>query len=216
MTASDRTDGGIVVSGAGRVAVAPDVADLRLGVSVSRDSVAAARADAATTMAAVLAAIRSAGVADRDIRTALLSVQPRYEYRDGKPPRLAGYDLANAVEVTIRDLGRLGDAIDGALGAGATSMDGLSFRLDDPTEAERTARTAAVTAARARAEVLATAAGVTITGVSDIVEGGAPPMPFPRAKAERMMLAADAPTPVESGSTEIAVTVTVTFRIAGP
>ena len=106
------------------------------------------------------------------------------------------------------------DIVDGSLHAGATSLDGLSFRLDDPTEAERAARIAAVNAARARAEVLAAAAGIEITGVGDIVEGGAPPTPSPRGKAERMMMAADVTTPVESGSTEIAVTVTVTFRTA--
>jgi uncharacterized protein len=207
--------GTIVVSGTGRVAVSPDVADLRLGVSISRDTVAEARSQAATTMSAILGAVRAAGVADRDVRTAILSVQPRYDYRDGKPPRLAGYDLANVVEVTVRDLSSLGDVVDGALAAGATSLDGLSFRLDDPSEAERAARTGAVAAARARAEVLAEAAGVAIAGVGDIVEGGGPAMPMPRAKAERMMLAADAATPVEAGTTEIAVTVTVTFRTSG-
>ena len=82
-------------------------------------------------------------------------------------------------------------------------MDGLTFRLDDPAEAERVARTAAVTEARARAEVLAAAAGVEIAGVIDIVEGGGPPAPYPRGKADRMMLAADAGTPVQAGTTEI-------------
>ena len=155
---------------------------------------------------------RGAGVARRDIRTTLLSVQPRYDYRDGKAPALTGYDLANVVEVTVRDLAALGDVIDGALTAGATSLDGLTFRVDDPRAAERDARTAAVAEARARADVLAEAAGLTIAGVGDIVEGGRaadlaaaeggpddgwPPMPA---------------TPVEAGTTEIAVTVTVTFR----
>jgi uncharacterized protein YggE len=211
---TDATTGTIVVSGTGRIVIEPDVADLRLGVAISRDSVAEARSEAASTMTAILAAVRSAGVAERDVRTTLLSVQPRYDYRDGKSPVLAGYELSNVVEVTVRDLATLGDVVDGSLRAGATSMDGLSFHLDDPTEPERAARTAAVIAARARAEVLAAAAGVTITGVSDIVEGGGPPVPYPRAKAERMMLASDAPTPVSAGTSEIAVTVTVTFRIA--
>jgi uncharacterized protein YggE len=209
----DRT-GTIVVGGTGRVAVEPDVADLRLGVAISRDTVAEARAEAAATMASILTAVRAAGVAERDVRTTLLAVQPRYDYRDGKPPTLAGYELSNVVEVTVRDLGRLADVIDGALRAGATSMDGLAFRLEDPAEAERVARTAAVTEARARAEVLAAAAGVAIAGVNDIVEGGGPTVPYPRGKADRMMLVADAGTPVQAGTTEISVTVTVTFRIA--
>ena len=205
--------GTIVVSGTGRVVVEPDIAELRLGVSVSRDSVAEARSEAARTMSAILEAVAAAGVAARDIRTSQLSVQPRYDYRDGKAPALVGYDLANVVEVTVRDLATVAAVVDDALRAGATSLDGLSFQVDDPTVPERAARIAAVAAARARAEVLAEAAGVAIAGVADIVEGGPPPA-FPRAKAERMTLAADAATPVSAGTTDITVTVTVTYRIA--
>ena len=149
----------------------------------------------------------------RDIRTSLLSVQPHYDYRDGKPPTLVGYELANVVEVTVRDIASVADVVDGSLRAGATSLDGLSFQVDDPAEPERIARIAAVAAARARADILAEAAGVTIAGVVDIVEGGPPPA-FPRAKAERMLLAADASTPVTAGTADIEVTVTVTYRIA--
>ena len=164
-TATTGTTGTIVVSGTGRVAVEPDVAELRLGVAIARPTVEAARAAAAEAMAAILAAVTGAGVARRDVRTTLLSVQPRYDYRDGTAPALTGYDLANVVEVTVRDLGALGAVVDGALTAGATSLDGLTFRVDDPGEAERAARTAAVGEARARAEVLAAAAGLSIAGV---------------------------------------------------
>ena len=206
--------GTIVVSGTGRVAVEPDVAELRLGVAVSRGSVEVARAAAAEAMTAILGAVVAAGVATRDVRTTLLSVQPRYDYRDGTAPTLVGYDLANIVEVTVRDLGVLGAIVDAALSAGATSLDGLSFQVDDPREAERAARLAAVAEARSRAEVLAEAAGVTIGGVADIVEGGPPPS-WPGPMAGKILRAtADAGTPVEAGTTEIAVTVTVTFRIA--
>lgn len=213
MTDSTSTPGTIVVSGTGRIAVEPDVADLRLGVSVARPTVDSARADAAAAMTAILAAIRDGGVAARDIRTTLVSVQPRYDYRDGKPPLLTGYELANQVEVTIRDLANLGSVIDGSLTAGATSMDSLSFRVDDPTEPERAARLAAMAQARSRADVLAEAAGVTISGVGDVVEGGGGSPAYPQPKAARMMLA-DSATPVEGGTTEISVSVTVTYRIA--
>lgn len=214
MTGSTATTdaGSIVVSGTGRVAVVPDVADLRLGVSVTRPTVDAARANAAATMEAILGAVDAAGVPRRDVRTALLSVQPRYDYRDGKPPTLTGYELANVVEVTVRDLARLGDVVDGTLAAGATSMDSLSFRVDDPAPAEREARILAMAAARARADVLAEAAGLTIDGVTGIVEGAAVPPPGPRMKAERMMMAADVATPVEAGSQEVSVSVTVSYR----
>jgi uncharacterized protein YggE len=212
MTDRSSDSGTIVVSGTGRVAVEPDVADLRLGVSIARPSVDAARDAASKAMAAILAAVEAAGVARRDVRTMLLSVQPRYDYRDGKAPTLTGYDLANVVEVTARDLANLGAVVDGALSAGATSLDGLTFRVDDPRDAERAARTAAVAEARSHAEILAEAAGVRISGVDAIVEGGPPPA-WPQPRATRLMVASEAGTPVEAGTTEIAVTVTVTFRI---
>lgn len=205
--------GTIVVSGTGRVAVEPDIADLRLGVAISRPTVDAARSEAAKLMDAIQAAVDGAGVARKDVRTALLSVQPRYDYRESRAPALTGYELANVVEVTVRDLAKLGDVVDGTLAAGATSMDGLSFRVADPAPAEAEARRRAMAEARTRADVLAETAGLTIEGVADIVEGalGRPPIPYP--KAERMGLAAaDVSTPVESGSLEVAVTVTVTYR----
>ena len=208
----DPDAGTIVVSGTGRVSAEPDLADLRLGVAVARPTVDSARAVAAKTMEAILSSVAAAGVERRDVRTALLSVQPRYEYRENQPPALAGYDLSNVVEVTVRDLARLGEVIDGTLGAGATSLDQLSFRVADPAPPEREARLLAMAAARARADVLAEAAGLEIVGVSDIVEGGGPPMPMPRMKAERMMLAADSATSVEAGSLEISVDVTVSYR----
>ena len=205
-------EGTITVTGTGRVAVAPDVADLQLGVSIVRRTVAVARAEGTSTMAAILAAIEAAGVPRRDVRTTTLSVQPRYDYRDNKPPTLTGYELVNGASVVIRDLARLGEVIDGTLGAGATSMDRLAFRVADPGPAEREARLLAMAMARSRADVLAESAGLSIVGVADVVEGGATQLPWPRMKAERMMLASDAATPVEAGETEISVSVTVTYR----
>jgi len=207
------TGGAIVVTGTGTVSVVPDVAELRLGVAVARPTVEAARTEAAAVMDSILAAVAAAGVSSRDVRTTLLSVQPRYDYRDGQAPLLTGYELTNTVDVTIRDSATVADVVDGTLRAGATSMDGLTFRVADPAPAEREARIRAVAAARERADVLAEAAGLTIVGVTDIVEGSAVVPPGPRFKAERMLMAADAATPVEAGSSDVAVTVTVSYRV---
>jgi uncharacterized protein len=204
--------GTIVVSGTGRVAVQPDVGDLRLGVTVAKPTVEAARGEAAATMEAILRAVDGAGIARADVRTVMLSVQPRYDYRDGRSPVLTGYEVANLVEISVRDLAVLGDVIDATLAAGATSMDALTFRLADPASAEREARRQAMGEARSRADVLAEAAGLTIEGVIDIIEGQPVRPPVPVAKVERMALATDAPTPVEAGMLEIAVTVSVTYR----
>ena len=158
--------------------VEPDLADLRLGVAVARPTVDAARAVAADDDGGdPRRAWRRPGVERRDVRTALLSVQPRYEYRENQPPALTGYELANVVEVTVRDLARLGDVVDGTLARRRDEHGQLSFRVADPAPAEREARLRAMAAARARADVLAEAAGLAIVGVSDIVEGGGPPIP---------------------------------------
>lgn len=211
--ARDVDAGSIAVTGTGRVAVQPDIAELRLGVAVARPTVEAARAEAAGVMDAILDALDAAGVARRDVRTALLSVQPRYDYRDGRAPTLTGYDLANRVEVTIRDLARLGEVVDGTLGAGATSMDELSFRLADPAPAEREARVLAMAEARSHAEVLAEAAGLELDGVIDVVEDSPmQPSPFPKLARMAAFAAEDTATPVEAGSLEVAVSVRVTYR----
>lgn len=216
MTASpDQTTaehGRIVVSGTGRVLATPDIADLRLGIALSRPTVALARADAAAIQTAVLDAVRAVGVEPRDVRTSDLSLHPRYDHTG--TGAVNGYELSNQVEVTIRELARVGEVVDGALAAGATSMHGLSFRLDDPGPAETEARRQAVAAARAAAGTLAESAGLVLGEAIEIVEGGGGPgLPRPfAAKAERM-LAADISTPVEGGSSEVTVTVTVTYAV---
>jgi len=204
----------ISVSGIGRVTITPDVADLRLGVQITKPTVKEARDAAAGSMAKVVAALRAAGIAEKDIQTSTLSLQPVYDYNtDGSAPKLTGYQLTNTVAVTIRDLDRVADAIDGAMTAGATTMDGVTFRVDDPSAAEDQARTAAMADAKEKAEALASAAGVTIIGVASIFEGYAPPpTPIPYAGALKAE-AADVATPVQPGVTEILVSVSVVYLI---
>lgn len=205
----------IAVSGTGRIVLSPDTADLRLGVSSTAKTVKAARSAAATSMTAVIASLKKLGIAEADIQTTTLSLQPVYDYSyNTSPPRLTGYQLSNAVAVTMRDLGRLGDAIDDALAAGATSLDGVSFRVADQTAAEQQARQAAMDQAKAKATTLAGAAGVSIAGVASISETVAP-IPYPVYYGYNAAGAPgkDVQTPVAPGSTEISVTVSVVYLI---
>ena len=208
-TTPDRT---ISVGGTGSVTMVPDVADLHVGVVVQRPKVKDARAAAATAMQGVIKALRAAGVAERDIQTTTLSLQPIYDYRTtGAPPKITGYELRNGVVATVRDLDRLADAVDGALGAGGTTLDGITFRVDDPTGAEAQARTQAMKQARAKADALASAAGVSMVGVASISEQSAPaPWPMPYVGAAR---ADEAATPILPGTSEITVTVSVVYLI---
>lgn len=206
----------IVVPGTGRVTVEPDVASVRLGVAIVRPTATAAREAAATTMTAILDALAAAGVARRDLRTALVGLSPVTDYSGERGPRVTGYQVTNTVAVTVRSLASTGAVIDAGLAAGASSLDGLDFRLDDPTAAEDAARRAAMDDARTRATTLAAAAGVSLGGVVGIIEGGRGPVPFPggagiRGLAMKAEMAAD--TPVESGTQEIDVSVVVTYAI---
>ena len=203
----------ISVSGLGRVTITPDVADLRLGVQVTKATVKEARDAAASAMTKVVAALRAAGIAEKDIQTSALSLQPVYDYNtNGAPPKLTGYQLTNVVAVTIRDLDRVAEAIDGAMRAGATTMDGVTFRVDDPKGAEGQARTAAMADAKAKAQALAAAAGVSIIGVASISEGYSP-VPPPIAYGGAMKAEADVATPVQPGVTEVQVSVSVVYLI---
>ena len=216
MSRSDSTDNphSIIVPGTGRVTVEPDVATLRLGVLVVRQTAAAAREAAAVTMTAVIDALFGRGVAKRDLRTALLSLNAVTDYSSDKGPRVTGYQAANSVSVTVRDLAVAGALIDAALGAGATSMDGLDFHVDDPSAAEEQARKAAIADAKRRAATIAAAAEVTLGGVIGVIEGerGGGPAPFPAGRAFALKAEA-ADTPVEAGSQEIVVSVSVAFAI---
>ena len=206
----------ISVTGTGRVVISPDVADLRVGVMVSRSTVKAARQAAAESMTKVVAALKKLGIADKDIQTTILSLQPTYDYsNNSNPPKLTGYTLSNSVAVTVRDLDKVGDAIDDSLAAGATTFDGVTFRVDDPAKAEAQAREAAMVQAKSKADTLAKAAGVTLGAVASISETSSP-VPYPVYYARDAAVAAPAAgvaTPVEAGTNEVTVTVAVSYLI---
>ena len=206
--------GTIVVPGVGAVVVRPDVASLRFGVVVVRPTAGEAREAAAALMTAVVDALRAGGVEPRDLRTSLVSLDAVRDYSSERGPRVTGYQLSNAVEATVRTIDASGGLIDAALAAGATSMDGLSFRLAEPREALAEARRRAVVDAHTRAETLAAEAGVELGPVVAISEGGyAAPGPL-WPMAQMMKGTADVATPVEAGTDELSVTLTVTYAIA--
>lgn len=206
----------ISVSGTGKVTLKPDVADLHLGVLVNRPTVKAARADAAVAMTKVLAALKALGIDDKDIQTSNVSLQPTYDYQNGvNPPRITGFQMSNSVTVTVRNLDKLGDAIDNSLTAGATSLDGVAFRVDDQTAAEAQARQAAMTEAKSKADTLAAAAGISIGGVASISETSAP-IPYPiNYSLGAVSAAPDAKvaTPIQAGTTDVTITVAVVYLI---
>ena len=204
----------VSVSGDGRVLIKPDVADLSLGVSIQRPKAKDSEQAAADAMAKVVAALKAAGIADADIQTANLSLSPTYDYTTNKQV-ITGYETDNMVSVTIRDLTKVGDTVDAAVDAGATAVNGITFRVNDPASVQAQARAAAMKDAKGKADALAQAAGVNITGVQSISEVSSPvptPIAYDRA-AMGSAPSAGVVTPVEPGNIEVDVTVTVTYLI---
>src|SRR5215211_3236357 len=116
--APPKTPRTITVSGEGRVAVAPDLADLRLGVTITAKTVPAAREESARVMRAVIDGLRELGIPERDLRTSIVSVSPAYDYSaNTTPPKLVGYTFTNLVGAVLRDVEKVGDAIDRSLTA---------------------------------------------------------------------------------------------------
>ena len=204
----------VTVSGLGDVSVAPDVADVILVVSVTKPTVKDARAAAASSMDAVLAAVKKDGVADKDLATVDLSLSPVYDYGSGSSvPRLVGYQFSNTIKATVRDLANVAAVVDDSVAAGATTVQGISFRLDDPKPVEAQARQMAMTDARTKADALAQAAGVQIKGVASIAEVTVSSPIYYAAADLADKAAAPVSTPIQTGTTDITIQVTVSYLI---
>ncbi len=132
---------GIWVSGNGEVSATPDIATLNIGIDVVRDTVDAARTDAANAMDAVVKSLTANGIKQEDIKTQYFSIQPRYTYTRDQPV-LQGYQVSNSASVKIRKLDTVGKAIDDASKAGGnlTRINSISFTLDKPELAASQAR----------------------------------------------------------------------------
>ncbi len=200
----------LAVVGSGKITVIPDMATIQLGVLVEKQTAKAAREAGAKAMTKVIAAIRALGIADVDIATATVSLGPVYDYTTTNTQRIRGYQLSNMVSVTVRDLAKVADVLDDGVTAGATSVNGITFDVTDRTAAEAKAREAAMADAKAKATTLSTAAGVSITGVASISESVSTPMWYGRDFAA---VAAEASTPVLPGSTDVTITVSVSYLI---
>ena len=210
---SPATEHTVTVSGAGEVSVAPDVADVVLGVSITKPTVAAAQSAAATSMAAVVAALKKDGVVDKDITTVNLSLSPVYDYSNGSAPRLVGQQYTNTVKVTVRDLKTVASVVDDAVAAGATTIQGISFRLNDPKTVQVQARQLAMSDARAKADALTSAAGVSVKGVASISETTTSTPLYYSGALDSKAAAAQVSTPIQTGTTDVTVQVTVSYLI---
>lgn len=213
--ASGTAGRGITVVGVGKASGTPDVANISVGVETQADTVQQAVADNKAKMTQLLDALKTLGVADRDIQTSNYSVYterqpvPSPEGKGAAGPMT--YHVNNQVNVIVRDVNKLGDVLDKTVAAGANNIYGISFSVDDTTKLQGDARAKAIADAKARAGSLAQLAGVTlgeVVSVSEVLGSS-----FPMYDTPRAAVGLGGGAPVQPGELEVSMSVQVTFAI---
>jgi len=201
------------ISATGEVSRVPDVAVISAGVVTRSATAVAALAENATRMERVRAALKRAGIADRDIQTSTVSLNPDYRYAENQPPQLTGYSATNTVNVRFRDIKATGKILDALVAEGANQINGPSLTIDKPEAALDEARTRAIANGRARAELYARSLGMRIVRLLSVSEtggyGGGPVPMMARGAIAQM----DAKTEVVPGEQQLQVSVNMSFEL---
>lgn len=206
----------ITVSGTGRSTVEPDRFTFTVGVQTNATTVDDAVAQNNRRVANVIDALKRAGAEQRDIQTANFSIWPQQDHSNGaRQPRIVGYQVSNNITVRSRKVADAGRLLGVAIGAGVNTASGINFEVSNPATGRDPGLRAAFDDARAKATLLAQAAGRTLGRTVMISEGTQhvpPPYPMPRAMAMEARVAS-ADVPVESGTQERTYNITVTFEL---
>jgi len=208
----------VSVTGTGRVTLTPDRFSFNASVQTIAPTVEEAVNENNTKVAAVIAALKNAGAKSEEIQTSNFSIYPQQDYsqqQQGKLPRLIGYQVSNSITVTKKQIADAGKLLQSAIAAGVNQSSGLSFSVSDPTRGRDEGLRAAFADARAKASLLAQAAGRTLGSAMAITEGGSsnPQPPRPMLGGRVMAAQVAEPVPVESGSEELSFTVSVVFAM---
>ncbi|MCA9858800.1 MAG: SIMPL domain-containing protein [Thermomicrobiales bacterium] len=203
----------VSVQGSGIVTTSPDTASVQLGVTITAETLADAQEQASAQMQEIIAAVKNAGVEDKDIQTSnyYVSVMQNYD-SNGNPSEVVSFQVQNQVNVIIRDVDNVGAVLDDAVAAGANTVYGVNFYVDDSSEFTSEARKLAVDDANQRAQELAEAAGMTLGPIVSIVEGYSSGPIYGMGGVARAD-AAGAAAPIQAGSATIQVDVTVTYQL---
>ncbi|HKX92002.1 MAG TPA: SIMPL domain-containing protein [Sphingomicrobium sp.] len=202
------------ISTTGEATRVPDVATISAGVITRATTARAALSQNAARMERVRAALTRAGIADRDIQTSNISLNPEYRYVQDQPPRLTGYTASNQVSVRFRDIAKSGDILDALVAEGANSINGPSLTIDKPEEALNEARTKALAAGRARADLYARALGMRVVRLLSVSEsGGNYPVPPPMPVMMEARAQGGAATQIDPGEQKVSVTLGMVFEL---
>lgn len=197
----------VTVSGEATVAVPPDTAVIRIGVSSLEKTAREAGETNAKQMTAALAAVKASGIAERDIQTSRVSLQPQYDPNKAGTARLTGFQANNQVTIRIRDIDNLPAVLDRAIAAGANEMSGIEFVVSEQSKLLDQARAEAIADARRKAELYARAAGAKLGQVVSISEEGTAPQPRP------MQAMRAGAVPIAPGEQTLRVIVSVSYEL---
>ena len=207
----------ISVGGHATVRAEPDRAVLRLGVETQQESAGAAQRETDRIARAIHTSLETLGVPGAAIQTSSLNLHPVYSQRRptdrAHTPTVVGYRADNTVQVTLTDLDRVGPAIDGAIGAGANRVLGLTFSLEDDSEMQLAALKAAVSQAAAKAAAIADTLGQALGAVVEVREGGVSVRPVAAMRMQAEM-AMDGGAPVAPGEVSVSASVTIVYALA--
>jgi hypothetical protein len=201
----------VTVSATAQIAVEPDMARISTGVTTEAETAKEALAQNSAVMTRLVAGLKESGIEAADIQTTSFDVAPRYTNpRDGQAPVIDGYRVTNQVQVTARDLDRLGEVLDKLVSLGANQVSGLSFEASKAITLTDEARADAVKIALRRAKIIAAAAGAEVGEVISMAEDAPQfvPMAAPMARAMK----AEA-VPIERGTEMLEARVTVTWAL---
>jgi hypothetical protein len=203
------------ISATGEEKAVPDIAIVSAGVLTESPDPSTAMAMNAEKMKAAVAALKKAGVADKDIQSQSLSLQPKYLYAENRPPMITGYQASNQITIRFRDIGNAGKILDALVKQGINQISGPTLSIDKPDAVTDAARTQALTKLRARAELYAKAAGLRVKRLVAITESsGGFDVPGPMMMRANMAAASEAAdTTIAAGEQTVSVTVNATFEL---
>ena len=204
----------IALTGHGEIRMAPDMASITAGVFSQSVTAAGALAANTAAMTDVFAALKAAGIAEKDVQTSNFTVQPRYDYnQNNAPPRLIGYDVSNSVTITLRKLETLGTVLDKVVLSGSNTVNGIQFGVSKPQAAEDEARKLALADARHKAELYASAGKLKLGNILSLAEGGGyqPPVPIQGKMMRGEAMASD--VPIAAGEQSLSIDVNVVWEI---
>ncbi|MDO8443514.1 MAG: SIMPL domain-containing protein [Candidatus Azambacteria bacterium] len=202
-------------TGEGKVTAVPDTAKVEIGlVTEGKDSISVQNENT-SKMNAVIKFLKNQGIKDEDIKTSNYNLSPKYEYNKGKST-LVGYIINQMITVTVRDLTKVGEVLDGAVSSGANQINSISMFVDKPEEMKNKAREDAVKQAKEKASTTSKLAGFRLGRVVSFNENisGEPPMYYESMAIGKGGASSVSPSPqIEPGSQEIKINVTLTYLI---